>query len=1012
MFKKTVLVHALTLAFGGAVLAIGTMAPAMAQSNATSVVYGTVAPGADVRVVLENPATGLRRTVTPDAQGRFQATALPTGSYTVTQYRGDAVVGTTRVETSIGQNAEAVFAEAGVQTVEVTGQRRNIDVTSTSSGATFSARQLAALPVTRDIQGIIQLAPNTTRVDSRFAGGASFGGGAASENSYYINGFPVTNPLTGLGASQLPFGAIAEAQVLVGGFGAEFGRSIGGVVNVITKSGTNTWEAGAQVTFEPKSWRASENDIYYANTGYNPLTDNTLRLAQRENTREQKTYGAYVGGPIIKDKLFVYLAGEMIENDRGYVNGFRTGTSNAQNGWRDDEREIARYMGKIDWNITDNHRLELTALGDNPKRTYEDSGYDYATRTRNGVVTSTATRRNVDDNGGRTAMLRYIGNLTDDLTLTALYGHSELKHENAFSNYQADIFSTTSSPENRAPGFTYANPQAITGNILAPDAKDKVDSGRLDLEYRIGDHNLRAGYDRTDVESLNAGVFKAGGGTWAYFRTANPNRPIGVSGGTVPATASGGGLGTQGYYVSKRLFSTVTDSYAEQSAFYVEDRWQATKNLLLTIGVRSESFKNQNESKVTFLDMDNQIQPRLAAAWDVNGDGQTKLFATLGRYSVPIPTHISVRGAGRSTYTDQYFTYTGVDANGAPTGLVQLTEPLSGNNEFGQDKVIATLAALDMKPAYQDEVTIGLERAITPRLTFGAKATYRELKETIDDFCDVRPFERYAEANGIEITNPYWGNTCQTFNPGRNNTFMVDYSGDPANLTKVSLTAADQGFVKPKRTYAAVDLFLEHPYRNGFYGKVNYTWSRNKGNTEGQVRSDNGQADVAVTSTWDYPELMEGAYGLLPNDRKHQIKAFGFYEVTPEVSVGGNVLLAAGRPRSCIGTSANPGDSPNYANQSFWCGGAEVPQNQIVQRGTVGNLPWDKRLDLNVAYRPGLLKGLQLRLDVFNVTNEQVTQNVTEAYNSGDAVSPLYGTPLSLTPPRYARISVSYDHKF
>ena len=157
---------------------------------------------------------------------------------------------------------------------------------------------------------------------------------------------------------------------------------------------------------------------------------------------------------------------------------------------------------------------------------------------------------------------------------------------------------------------------------------------------------------------------------------------------------------------------------------------------------------------------------------------------------------------------------------------------------------------------------------------------------------------------------------------------------------------------------------------------------------------------------------MEGAYGLLPNDRKHQIKAFGFYELTPELSVGGNVLLAAGRPRSCIGTSANPGDSPNYDNQSFWCGGSEVPQNQIVQRGTVGKLPWDKRLDLNLAYRPTVLKGLQLRLDVFNVTNEQAVQNVTEAYNSGDAVSSLYGTPLSLTAPRYARISVAYDHKF
>nr|WP_229496635.1 TonB-dependent receptor plug domain-containing protein [Massilia polaris] len=155
--------------------------------------------------------------------------------------KGDTVVGTTEVDASIGQGAEAVFTPVatGVQTVQITGQRRTIDVTRTNNGATFNARQLAALPIARNVEAIIQLAPNTTRADSRFAGGASFGGGAASGNSYYINGFPVVNPRTGQGASQLPFGAIAEAQVLTGGFGAEFGRSIGGVVNIITKSGTN-----------------------------------------------------------------------------------------------------------------------------------------------------------------------------------------------------------------------------------------------------------------------------------------------------------------------------------------------------------------------------------------------------------------------------------------------------------------------------------------------------------------------------------------------------------------------------------------------------------------------------------------------------------------------------------------------------------------------------------------------------------------------------------------------------
>ena len=1027
MFKKTVLVHALTLAFSGAALTVAGMSPAMAQSNATGTVYGTVTPGADVRVVVENAATGLRRVLTPDAEGRFRATSLPSGSYNVSQMKGETVVATTQVETSIGQGVQAVFTQAeqapqaaaagGIQTVQVTGQRRTIDVTSTTAGATFNARQLATLPIARNVEAIIQLAPNTTRADSRFAGGASFGGGAASENSYYINGFPVVNPLTGLGASQLPFGAIAEAQVLTGGFGAEFGRSIGGVVNIITKSGTNTWEAGGIVTFEPEQWRASPRDIFYARTGSpnNAGTDGTLRLARHQNTQERKVYGAYVGGPIIKDKLFFFAAAEKTETDEGLVNGFRVGTSNAQNGWRDRNTQIERYMAKLDWNITDNHRLEFTSIGDTPEVTVADSGFSYATRSRVGTVTARSTRINVDNNGGKSNMLKYTGNLTDDLTVTALYGQTKSIHQNIFPGYQPNLFQVSAPPAERAPGLTYNNPQGITGNILDDGSEDKVKSARLDLEYRLGNHLIRGGIDQTKVASMKAGVFASGGGTWTYHKSDTPTESIDTIAGVVlPSPASGGGLGTQGYYVTRDLFSTVTDSYGEQSAFYLEDKWQVTKDVLLTLGIRSESFENQNDSKTTFLEMKNQINPRFAASWDVFGDASLKVFGTAGRYSVPIPTHISVRGAGRSLFTAQYYTYSGVDANGAPTGLVQLTPPLSNNNEYNQDKVVATLAALDMKPSYQDEITLGFEKAFSPSLNFGGKATFRKLKQTIDDFCDSRPFTRYAEANNIAITNVLYGNSCQTFNPGQDNTFLVDYSGDASRLTRVFLSAEDQGFPKPRRTYAAIDLFAEHPFRNGWYGKVNYTWSKNKGNTEGQVKSDNGQSDVAVTSAWDYPELMIGSEGLLPNDREHQIKAYGFYEVTKEIMVGGNVLFASGRPRSCIGSEANPtaSGSPNYANQTFWCLGATRAQNVITQRGSLGRLPWDNRLDLNVAYKPDMIPGLQVRLDVFNVANRQVTQNVTEGYNSAALVSSIYGTPLSLTAPRSGRVSVMYDKKF
>ncbi|QYF94248.1 TonB-dependent receptor [Massilia sp. PAMC28688] len=1016
MLRKTVLVRALAIAFSAGALGAAVTPAAMAQSNATGTIFGKVAPGADVRIVIENNQIGIRRTITPDAQGRFQATSLPTGTYTVKQMKGEAVVATSEVDARLGQGSEAVFVstDSGVQRVEISAVRRTIDVSSTNNGASFNARQLAALPIGRNVESIIQLAPNTTRADSRFSGGASFGGGAASENSYYINGFPVVNPLTGLGASQLPFGAIQEAQVLTGGFGAEFGRSVGGVVNIITKSGTNTWEAGANVTWAPRSWRADPIDFYYAKTGApsNATTDGTLRLARAENTLETKTYGAYVGGPIIQDKLFFFLAGEAIKTDEGLVNGFRVGTSNARNGWRDRQTDIKRYMGKLDWNIAENHRLEFTALGDTPEVSNQDSGFDYDTRKRVGTVTSSAVRTNVDNNGGDVLMLKYTGNLTDDLTFTALTGRSEAKHENEFTGYNPNLFSTVSTPAD-AP-VPVANPQALTGNILAPGSKDIVKSNRLDLEYKWNNHTIRAGVDQNKVTSLNAGEFKAGGGTWAYFRTDTPNAPIDATGGTIPAPASGGGYGTDGYYVSKRLFSTVTTSYGEQSAFYIEDKYQITKDVLITAGIRREGFKNQNDSKTTFLDMKAQINPRLAVAWDVNGDSSFKVFGTAGRYSVPIPTHIAVRGAGRSTYTDQYYTYTGIDANGAPTGLTQLTEPLSGNNEFGQDKVVATLAALDMKPSYQDELTIGFEKAFSPNLNFGAKATHRQLKSTIDDFCDVRPFEDFADRNGITsyLSNPLWGNTCQTFNPGRDNTFYVDFAGTGTNLTKVFLTAQEQGFEKPVRKYTAVDLFAEHPFRNGWYGKVNYTWSKNIGNTEGQVRSDNGQADVAVTSVWDYPELMVGAYGRLPNDRKHQLKAYGFYEVTKQIMVGGNLLVASGRPRSCIGSAPAPGDSPNYSNQSFYCYGADRTQNVLTPRGTVGNLPTDMRLDLNVAYRPEMVKGLMLKLDVFNVTNRQTIQNVTEAYNTGTRVNSIYETPLSATAPRSARLQLSYDRKF
>ena len=276
MLKKTVLVRALQVALGASAVAMAVTNPVMAQSNASGNIYGQVETAEGTTVVVRNTETGLRRVATPEANGRYQVSALPVGRYVVEVMRGGAVVNSAEVDVNVGQGTNTSFTAASVQSVKVTGRRSRIDISNTNSGATFTARELAKLPITPTVASIIQLAPNTTRGDSRYGDGnaPSFGGSAASENAFYINGFPVTNVLFQVGASELPFGSIAQAQVLTGGFGAEFGRSTGGVINIQTKSGTNNWEVGGSMSTEPKAFRSSPKNIYFPNNG--TVSDGTL----------------------------------------------------------------------------------------------------------------------------------------------------------------------------------------------------------------------------------------------------------------------------------------------------------------------------------------------------------------------------------------------------------------------------------------------------------------------------------------------------------------------------------------------------------------------------------------------------------------------------------------------------------------------------------------------------------------------------------------------------------------
>jgi hypothetical protein len=159
MFRKTVLVHALSIAFSTAALTVAVMPAAMAQSNASGNVYGKIAPGSATSAVIKSLDTNQTRTVQIDAAGTFTATALPIGRYSVTLMKGATAGQTSTVEVLAGQGVEAEFAVAGIQTVQVSARRTRIDISSANNGATFTARELSKLPIAQNVDAIIQLAP-------------------------------------------------------------------------------------------------------------------------------------------------------------------------------------------------------------------------------------------------------------------------------------------------------------------------------------------------------------------------------------------------------------------------------------------------------------------------------------------------------------------------------------------------------------------------------------------------------------------------------------------------------------------------------------------------------------------------------------------------------------------------------------------------------------------------------------------------------------------------------------
>ncbi|WP_250624430.1 TonB-dependent receptor [Pinirhizobacter soli] len=977
-------------------LAVGSTA-IFAQAT-TGSIFGQ-APAAEGETVQVRSNSGVTREVAVDANGRYTIGSLPLGTYSVSLVKDGATIDSrSNVDLRVGSGTEVSFATGAKNLDAVTVSAAAlpaIDVTSVDARTVITSQQLARLPLARSAEAIALLAPGVVPGYSGFTSGTTggslvaFSGSSVTENAYYLNGFNTTDPLSGFGGISLPYGAIDQEEILSGGYGAAYGRSDGGVISQTGKRGTNDWHFGAQVQWTPAFARGTSPNAYYV-SGAN---DGEIYRRYSQTNSWLATESAYVGGPLIKDKLFIFAA---VEGQKQSGNSVGAVTSSYNTAY---EYHNPKWYTKIDWNINDNNILELT--GASTKTSYKGNlyNYDYDTKTT-GDLNSFATSTK---NSAEVYVAKFTSYITDDITLTALYGKQKMTYFSQTPGYDPTL-TYISGSEVENPAIVGDSPIVNTQTVLtATDPSHRATSNnlRLDLSWKVGDHTITGGIDNLNSHDIDDGQT---GTAWIYGY-GDPDTAISDS--PYVAAPNTGAGGETGYYVSKYLYSTSASVRVKQRAQYVEDSWQVDDRWLVKIGLRNDQFTNYNPDGDAFLRMTKpQWAPRLGFSWDVNGDSSLKVYGNAGRYYLAMPASVALRAAAGSLYTNEYYTYTGIDANGNPTGLTQLASSTGGavsaNNEYGQAPDAKTVAAKGIQSEYQDEYLLGFTQQFAQDYVWGMKGQVRKLRNILDDICDTDTIAAKAQSLGIDVDATSL-NGCYLSNPGRSNTYRI--SNGAGGYNEVTVSAKDFGMPSAKRNYYGLETFLEHPFDGTWQAKIDYVYSRSYGNSEGQVRSDIGQTDVSATVDWDFGKLMENSNGLLSNDRKHQLKIYGSWQVAPEWMLSGNVALLSGAPKTCLGYyGADESNPVGYGSYYHYCDGvASAP-------GDAGRQPWQHIISLSAEYRPmWAAQKLGFNVMVYNILNESVATATYAIHGSSTAPNTNYERVLYWSTPRYLRFGISYD---
>jgi hypothetical protein len=713
------------------------LAPQVALAAQTGELQGYIVdesgmPIPGVRVILSSPQMiGGEKIQVSDGDGRFRFPTLEPGLYTVVLSH-ETYVGFKEesIEVGIGANVirdyllePSVATADGGEVIRVVATAPMVDTTRTSQGLSIRPEFTDRTVTSRDYQGVSFFVPGVVNGASA-PGNPSIHGGTPFSNVYLLDGLNITDPVTQTFSTNFNFDAIGELQVLTGGLDAEYGSTLGGLLNIVTKSGGDKFEADGSVYWEPK-------ELYLTDPGES--IDSNRLIANLT-----------VGGPIIKKKLWFLASGQ-------YIDSTSQTPLEAPVFPGIDELPARRFnafygLGKLTWSVLPWQKLSVLVQGDPTWITNEKqdpSAHPDAERQR--------------FQGGVKIIGKSETTLSDNLLWQTMVG---------YGNNRIHIFPMSN--DFTKPGHTNLQ----TGTATVNDTR-LVDDNRYRLQLNshltyflddfFGDHEIKAGVEGTVAWYTTDDSVPGNAASCTEAVPALRGKPVagcvftdnGIN--RVGSRLDGPGDPFQITVFQDPLRKLVTSNLV---SLFLQDTWRPFRSLTIRPGLRFDSSRGYNDELDGGEEIFNfnSLSPRVGVAWDPFGDGKTVVRGGYYMYHetglLTIPDFV---GRGQSSLTYQFD-----DVTGQYTRFVR--------EQGGENAVIFKPG---MTAPVMHEVIFGVQRELFDDTALAVDFTFRRRQNMFeDDESNVIWNERGNEAVGFVNGDPRF-----IFNVGTPAEAMGQYIG-------------------------------------------------------------------------------------------------------------------------------------------------------------------------------------------------------------------------------------------